>query len=304
MNVLASQLSPEHGEIALGGAVANENHNCTNHLYSEGNVSFCPQFDALFDKKTVNQHIRFYAAIRGLNWNEEAAQDHLKSIIKLLGLTKHLDKEAANLSGGYKRRLCMAIALIGYPKVMLLDECTTGLDPAARHLVWGVLKPESQNGYDVPAVLLSSHYMDECEHLGTRIGIMIGGALVATGSLNRLQELYCTGLFVEISLQPTAIDHDQAEARTLDAFSELNMNVSVYESLPYHLKLKVKFANGTETGNSITQLAKAFRLLEAKKEYIGIQFYSVALMNLEQIFIELSRKQLAADNEFDGNAIS
>merc|ERR1712154_431756 len=101
----------------------------------------------------------------------------------LLGLKKHRHKESTELSGGYKRRLCLAIAMIGYPKVMLLDECTTGLDPAARHLVWDVLKPEHRS-VDVPAILLSSHYMDECQVLGTRIGIMIDGALVATGSLN------------------------------------------------------------------------------------------------------------------------
>ena len=94
----------------------------------------------------------------------------------------------------------------------MLDECTTGLDPAARHLVWGVLKPENRNGYSVPAILLSSHYMDECQQLGHRIGIMIDGELAATGSLNRLQELYCTGLFVEISLQPSVVDCDKAEA--------------------------------------------------------------------------------------------
>lgn len=247
-------------------------------------------------KKTVDEHIKFYAVIRGLDWDEEAAQDHLNAIIKLLGLEKHRSKLSTDLSGGYKRRLCLGISMIGYPKVMMLDECTTGLDPAARHLVWDVLKPENKNDYDVPAVLLSSHYMDECQHLGTRIGIMIDGELVATGSLNRLQELYCTGLFVEISLLPNAVDDsDRAELQAIEAFSELEMEATVYESLPLHFKLKVNFQQGVEISNNITQLAEAFRLLEGKKKELGIQFYSVALMNLEQIFIDLSRKQFEAD---------
>mmetsp|Transcript_18650 Transcript_18650/g.44881 ORF Transcript_18650/g.44881 Transcript_18650/m.44881 type:complete len:1405 (-) Transcript_18650:72-4286(-) len=298
MNMLAAQLTPEHGEIALNGLVAHENDQSVDHLYATGDVAFCPQFDALFPKKTIGEHIQFYAAIRGLHWNEEATQGHLNAIVTSLGLAKHLDKESTSLSGGYKRRLCMAIALIGHPKLILLDECTTGLDPAARHLVWDILKPESKNGYDVPAVLLSSHYMDESEHLGTRIGIMIDGVLVASGSLNRLQELYCTGLFVEISLRPTVVDHTQAEVQAVDAFSDLNMDATVYESLPLHFKLKVKFQQGVEISNNITQLAQAFRLLETKKDEIEIQFYSVALMNLEQIFIELSRKQLEVDDAF------
>ena len=298
MNALASQLTPEHGEISLGGAVCAESDLNTDHLYRDGNVSFCPQFDALFPKKTVEEHVKFYATIRGLDWDADATQDHVNAIVKLLGLEQHRTKEATELSGGYKRRLCLAVAMIGYPRVMMLDECTTGLDPAARHLVWEVLKPSVRNGYDVAAILLSSHYMDECQQLGTRIGIMIDGELVTTGELGRLQELYCTGLFVEISLQPNVADSVKAESEAIDAFTKIGMEASVYESLPYHFKLKVSFQQGVDANNNITQLAEAFRMLEKKKVELGIQFYSVALMSLEQIFIDLSRKQFETDEDF------
>ena len=72
------------------------------------------------------------------------------------------------------------MALIGYPKAMLVDEVTTGLDAGARHLVWGTLQPEVKD-YDLPAILLSTHYMDEAAMLGNRIGIMIDGKLAVTG---------------------------------------------------------------------------------------------------------------------------
>mmetsp|Transcript_39650 Transcript_39650/g.83371 ORF Transcript_39650/g.83371 Transcript_39650/m.83371 type:complete len:1629 (+) Transcript_39650:114-5000(+) len=299
MNTLASQITPEYGEIALNGSVAKDCDRSCDHLYSQGNVSFVPQFDALFPKKSVDEHIKFYAAIRGLDRNEQAAQDHLNAIVRMLGLEKHREKESSQLSGGYKRRLCLALAMIGSPSIMMLDECTTGLDPAARHLVWDVLKPEQKNGYDVPAILLSSHYMDECQQLGTRIGIMIDGELVATGSLNRLREMYCTGLFIEISLHSHVNDCDKAEEQAIQAFADLGMHSNVYESLPFHFKLKVMFQKDVEIGNHIAQLARAFRLLEAKKEELGIQFYSVALMNLEQIFIDLSRKQFEVNDTFE-----
>ena len=122
MNVLASQLTPEHGEISLGGVVAGENNTSVDHLYSAGDVAFVPQFDSLFPKKTVDEHIRFYASIRGLDWDEDATRDHLNAIVTLLGLMKHRGKESTELSGGYKRRLCLAIAMIGHPKVMLLGK--------------------------------------------------------------------------------------------------------------------------------------------------------------------------------------
>lgn len=126
MNVLASQITPEHGEICLDGETAFEGRKNVDHLYSRCNVAFCPQFDALFPKKTVEEHIRFYADIRGIDRNNRTIQEHLNAIVKLLGLEKHRHKQSTELSGGYKRRLCLCIAMIGFPKVMMVDECTTG----------------------------------------------------------------------------------------------------------------------------------------------------------------------------------
>lgn len=293
MSMLAGQYAPEHGEVALDGAKAAGDDRNIGHLYNKCNVSYCPQFDALFPKKTVKEHLQFYARVRGLDWTEDTTQQHIEAIIKLLGLGKHRNKESTQLSGGYKRRLSLGVALIGYPNVMMVDECTTGLDPAARRLIWNVLKPDiAHDDYDIPAILLSSHYMDECQELGTRIGIMIDGEIATTGSLNRLQELYCTSYFVEISLQPHT-DED-AEQRVLDAFDAQKMPTTIYESLPYHFKLQVSFVEGAKH-DSTQQLAQIFDLLETRKEELGIKFYSVALMNLEQIFIDLSKKQFNAD---------
>eukprot|EP00956_Cyclotella_meneghiniana_P036966 scaffold133328_cov35-Cyclotella_meneghiniana.AAC.1 len=134
--------------------------------------------------------------------------------------------------------------------------------------------------------------MDECQQLGSRIGIMIDGELIATGDLSRLQELYCTGLFVEISLNPDVADSIKTESETIDAFVKIGMDASVYESLPLHFKLKVSFQQDEVVNNhSVAQLAEVFRMLETNKSDLRIQFYSVSLMSLEQIFIDLSRKQ-------------
>ena len=295
MSILAGQYAPEHGEVALDGATAVGTDRSIDHLYESCKVAYCPQFDALFPKKTVEEHLKFYARIRGLDWHENDTQDHINAIIKLLGLAKHREKQASQLSGGYKRRLSLGVAMIGYPAVMMVDECTTGLDPAARRLIWDVLKPDVAHDYDIPAILLSSHYMDECEALGTRIGIMIDGEVVTTGSLKRLQELYCTSYFVEISLRPDAASN--AEELVCDAFEVQDMSAIIYESLPYRFKLKVPFVEGARR-DDLKQLAQIFDVLETNKERLGIKFYSVALMNLEQIFIDLSRKQFEAESDF------
>lgn len=242
----------------------------------------------------MNEHLKFYAAIRGLDWNEEATIEHVKAIVKLLGLKKHLQKESKELSGGYKRRLSLAIAMIGYPDVLILDEVTTGVDPGARRKIWSLLKPQSPySDFNIPATVLSSHYMDECQELGTRIGILIDGKMTATGSLKRLHERFCTSYFVEISL--TAHAREDAEEKIIENFESHDMLAESYESLPYRFKLRVPFVNGSGNG-STQQLAKIFDLLEKNKETEAIKFYSVAPMNLEQIFIDLSRKQYDSDS--------
>jgi len=291
--MLVGKYTPDHGDIALDNAVAEQAGHTVDHLYEKSGVAYCPQFDALFPRKTVDEHLKFYAAIRGLDWNEEATKDHVKAIVKLLGLKKHLQKDSKELSGGYKRRLSLAIALIGYPNVLILDEITTGVDPGARRKIWNVLKPQSPHSdFDIPATVLSSHYMDECQELGTRIGVLIDGKISATGSLKRLQELFCTSYFVEISLMAHACE--DAEKKIIEIFESHDMLAESYESLPYRFKLRVPFVNGAGNGTT-QQLAKIFDLLEKNKESHAIKFYSVAPMNLEQIFIDLSRKQYDSD---------
>jgi len=297
MNMLAGQYSPEHGEVALDGKKASGNDTSVDHLFKDRTAGYCPQFDALFHKQSVEEHLKFYAAIRGLNWESVETQDHANSIIRLLGLNKYRDKLSSQLSGGYKRRLSLAVCMIGYPKVMMVDEITTGLDPGARRLIWDVLKPPiSYSGYDLPAILLSSHYMDECQQLGTRIGIQIDGQLVTTGSLDRLQERYCNSFFVEVQLDPNTVN-DTSEP-TLEVFDEHDMTATVYESLPFHFRLQVAFSEGMGYDHT-KQLADIFDLLETNKAKLNIKFYSVAMMNLEQIFIDLARQQFEADESVD-----
>lgn len=126
MASLCGEHTAESGEVSLAGKRLSPKDKRVDHLFDEGNIAYCPQFDALFVKKTVREHLYFYATVRGLDLQSEATRDHLDAIVCLLGLEQHLDKMSTDISGGYKRRTCLAIAMIGYPDVMLVDECTTG----------------------------------------------------------------------------------------------------------------------------------------------------------------------------------
>jgi ABC-type multidrug transport system ATPase subunit len=183
--------------------------------------------------------------------------------------------------------------MIGYPRLMMIDECTTGLDPGARHLAWRVLKAADGDDVELPAMLLSTHYMDEASQLGDRVGIMIDGEIASVGSLSELRAEYCKSYFVEISLVPTIAD-SSTQQRILDLLAQHQMPSHVYESLPHRFKIQIPFTKNEATNNNqIHQLADIFELLNGQKSAIGIQFFSVSQMSLEQIFIDLSRRQFA-----------
>ena len=103
----------------------------------------------------------------------------LDEIIETVGLSEQRDQRIRKLSGGQQRRLDVAIALAGDPELLFLDEPTTGFDPAARRQAWDMVRNLRSSG---ATVLLTTHYMDEAEHLADRVGVIVNGAIVAEGS--------------------------------------------------------------------------------------------------------------------------
>ena len=107
----------------------------------------------------------------------------LDEIIEIVGLTEQRGQRIRKLSGGQQRRLDVAIALAGDPELLFLDEPTTGFDPAARRQAWDMVRNLRSSG---ATVLLTTHYMDEAEHLADRVGVIVGGAMVAEGTPEHL----------------------------------------------------------------------------------------------------------------------
>ena len=101
-----------------------------------------------------------------------------EEVIDVVGLREKADDQAANLSGGQRRRLDLALALVGDPELIFLDEPTTGFDPAARRTAWGVIRALKELG---KTVLLTTHYLDEAQSLSDRVAIVKDGVIVAAG---------------------------------------------------------------------------------------------------------------------------
>jgi lipooligosaccharide transport system ATP-binding protein len=156
-------------------------------------LGVCPQLDNLDIELTVRENLTTYARFFGIP--RRVARRRADELLDFVQLSERADSKVEPLSGGMKRRLTIARALVNEPEIVLLDEPTTGLDPQARHLVWERLFRLKQQGV---TLVLTTHYMDEAEQLCDRLVVMDGGRIVAHGSPRVLIERYSTREVVEL----------------------------------------------------------------------------------------------------------
>jgi ABC-type multidrug transport system ATPase subunit len=140
-----------------------------------------PQEGALFSHLTVQEHLYFFGRLKGLTRGVAHAQ--VEKCITLLSLQEYQRKKIKTLSGGTQRRVFIALALLGNPPILVLDEPTAGLDPAARRDVWDIINNVKKWGR---TVILTTHYLEEAELLSDRIGILKRGELMRLGTLDDL----------------------------------------------------------------------------------------------------------------------
>ncbi|KRZ07940.1 ATP-binding cassette sub-family A member 1, partial [Trichinella zimbabwensis] len=155
-------------------------------------LGFCPQHNILFDNLTVEEHLWFYAKLKGMptaELNEEIEKFLLNT--KLRYKRKEISK---NLSGGMKRKLSISIAFIAGSKTVVLDEPTTGVDPYSRRSIWDMLLQFKKGR----TIILSTHYFDEAEILGDRIAIISEGSLKCSGSAMFLKTYYGSGYYLTL----------------------------------------------------------------------------------------------------------
>jgi ABC-type multidrug transport system ATPase subunit len=179
------------GEAFIAGLNLSTNvHSCRRK------IGFCPQFDALFELLTGREHLMLYARIKGIAEKDIARV--VEGKLKDMALVEYADRAAGTYSGGNKRKLSVAIAMIGEPSIVFLDEPSTGMDPVARRFMWEVIT-DIVTKREKCSVILTTHLMEECEALCTRIGIMVGGKLKCLGSSQRLRTRYGRGYQIEIT---------------------------------------------------------------------------------------------------------
>ncbi|NXR12958.1 ABCA1 protein, partial [Semnornis frantzii] len=263
-------------EVTLGEAWL-KGHSVLTDLQSvHQHMGYCPQFDAITDLLTGREHLEFYSRLRGVP--EEETPKVAQLGIAKLGLVPHADRPAGKYSGGNKRKLSTAIALLGSPPVVFLDEPTTGMDPRARRFLWDCILSVIREGR---SVVLTSHSMEECQALCTRMAIMVNGCFRCLGSIQHLKNRFGDGYTVVVRVGgpgPAAV-----ESLMQHHFPGIVLKERHGGLLQYQLPSRA------------ASLASIFSILAAHRGPCHIEDYSVSQTTLDQVFVHFAREQSDED---------
>ncbi|XP_030889430.1 LOW QUALITY PROTEIN: ATP-binding cassette sub-family A member 3-like [Leptonychotes weddellii] len=258
-------------ETATSGDVFIENLSITKNLLEvRSKIGYCPQSDALLDYMTAREILVMYARLWGVP--ETQITQYVNKLLQSLNLEPYADKFIYTYSGGNKRRLSNAIALMGNPSVIFLDEPSTGMDPGARRLLWNTVTRARESG---KVIIITSHSMEECDALCTRLAIMVKGKFMCLGSPQHLKNKFGNVYILKAKFK---MDTDENELENFKkyiatAFPGSELKHENQGFLNYYIPSK---DNGW---------GKVFGILEEAKEQFNLEDYSISQITLEQVFL-------------------
>lgn len=228
-------------------------------------VGYMSQKFALYEDLTVRENLVFYAGVYGMGPAEY--RPRVKETLELIGLAGRENERAGEISGGWRQRLALGIALVHQPQLLFLDEPTSGVDPAARREFWDLIYTLAEGG---TTIFVTTHYMDEAEHCG-RVGVMYNGKLMAMDAPGALKESQLKGPAWNIAAEPL-----------LSALEALTATSGVHRAGLLGDHLHAITERGAHTAESLRAALSARGIKNAVVEE--------AEPTLEDVFIELAGK--------------
>ncbi|KAK9833394.1 hypothetical protein WJX81_001382 [Elliptochloris bilobata] len=265
VGMLTGLIRPSAGECAvMGHSLRTQPHAARAH------IGYCPQSNVLFDALTPREHLELFGAVKGISSSKERGEA-ATAMLRAVGLEEKAECAAATLSGGSKRKLQVGIALLADSSVVLLDEPSSGVDPASRQALWAILLASKAQR----ALLLTTHFLDEADALADRVAILREGRLAAAGPALALKARYCDGmtLTVTTSLEGAATDVPALErlvARHVAGARRLRWSGA---------ELVYQLPSGPGGGGAVADLLDA---LEADAPVLGVGHFAVSGPTLEE----------------------
>ena len=276
---LSKEITPTYGKIYIDNKEINEDFEKVRSL-----IGYCPQFDAIFESLTVYENLEFYGLIKG------AKKDKIKSVVNALmeemSLIEFKDKVSGALSGGNKRKLSVAIAMICNPPIILLDEPSTGMDPEARRFMWGVIHRISINRKK-STIIMTTHSMEEAETLCKRIGILVDGQFKCLSTADEIKEKYGYGYEINLQINNPNLNNLYEKYKILDEDKFLQINLINLENIlkKYNLEKFYSQLNIESLGGKIIEEIKACQYVYFGRIISWIYYLENAL-NLIKIILK------------------
>ncbi|KAK3266229.1 hypothetical protein CYMTET_25133, partial [Cymbomonas tetramitiformis] len=288
ISILTGLLEPTSGTVCING-----------HSISSGmgairrSLGLCPQYDILWPEITVKEHLELFAHFKGISAGSVPAL--VARSVQQVALQGKLHTQAQDLSGGQRRKLSLAIAFLGEPSVVFLDEPTSGMDPCSRRFTWDVIR-RNQAGR---VVVLTTHFMDEADLLCTQIAIMAAGRVVANGSPLELKSRYGHGYTLTVVPR---VDGEPGAAVDLEAFTAAIAGV-VRAHVP---ECRLLGCAGREIRMQLPLAAapcfpQMLRALEAAKPHLPLGAFGISMGTMEEVFLRV-QAELAGDAGAVGDA--
>ncbi|XP_023336664.1 retinal-specific ATP-binding cassette transporter [Eurytemora carolleeae] len=245
------------------------------------NIGYCPQFDSIIPELTGRELLTLMCRIRGVP--SESTKAEVQRWTDFLGIQEYINRESGSYSGGNKRKLNVAMSLVGEPPIIFLDEPSTGVDPVARRNLWNIIQGIQANGQ---AVVLTSHSMEECEALCDRLGIMVNGQFQCFGTVNHLKNKFAQGFTLLIKL--TLAEEDIADLVEEEIIKKVRLafvSASLKDRHRGYLQFQIE-----DPTIPLHQLFRKMEEIKSKEEFV--EEYSIKETTLEQVFLSFAKKQL------------
>ena len=276
IKIISGMEKPDNGDITLFG-----NSILKNKKFLYKNIGVCDQENNFFDYLTVYEHLKYFSEIKqNVYFLNRNGITEVKTLIEKLGLEEKKNSLSKTLSGGQKRKLCIALALAGNSKLVLLDEPTSGMDVLAKRELWNFFKSYKSD----KILILTTHSLEEAEYLGDRIGIMVDGKFVCSGTGSFLKNKYPCGYNINFLTKNNYMNRNEL----LEDLQKID-NSTVIKVASKNI-LSINFMSMTK--EIINLIFEKIEKSEFKEKY-GIINYTISSTSLEDVFLKLNNDEMS-----------